>query len=504
MRIFRHSAFLLIGLVVSGITTASAQSAESVLTLPDAIRQALANNYTIKAQAFGTNASRADLAAEWGRFDPAFNGNYTFSEDGSPQSADPFSGNRPPSSVVESDTYNLGVGGTTPWGLSYRLTAFSQNQRGTFNAFADNYFTFAGIEATQPLLRDFGFDSNLFGVRLAKAAHGQSRWAYRQTVMNTVTNVIAAYLELDFAMKNLEIARRSRDLAHSLLEENEKRFQAGSLSEADVTSARTRVATREEAILFAERGVTLSKNNLKRLISSNKTTSLLDRDLMIVKPTPLPPHTPNPAVEFPTALEIRPDYQQAKLQVQRAKVNRRYRRNQYRPRVDLVGSYGYNGLDARVSESQRQVLDREIRSYSIGAVVSVPFTFKSERNRYRSAKLTEQQAEAQLAMVEQNIVVSIGNAANQIDTAVKRVEVSRESLELAELALDAELKKLRAGTGSTFFVLAQQEILAGAEISAYRAEVDLQLALAEYDRQLALTLEKHRITIEGDTQTSLN
>lgn len=501
MRTSRFTTLFLIGL---SATTASVfgQMESDALSLNEAIRQALAKNYTIKAQGFGTNASRADLAAEWGAFHPGFRGSYTHSEDGSPQSSDPFTGNRPPSSIVESDTFSLGVGGISPWGMSYQVSGYSQNQRGTFNAFADNYFTFAGLEITQPLLKGLGFDANLVSVRLARASHGLSRWQYRQTVMNITTSVIYAYLELDFAHKNLEIARRSRDLAGNLLEENEARFRAGSLSAADVTSARTRVATREEAILVAERAVKVSENFLKGLISDDNTTALLSRTLSIRKPPPLPDHQPNPALEFAAARERRPDYQQAKLNVQRADVNRRYRRNQMLPQVNLVGSLGYNGLDNHVSKSQLQVLDRDSRSYSLGAVVSIPLTFAAERGRYRSAKFSQQQAEMNLAAVEQNIVVALGNAASQIETAKKRVEVTKYSLGLAEQNLDAELKKLRAGTGSTFFVLAQQEILAGTEISAYRAETDLQRALADYNLQRGMTLDEHGITIEGDTDLS--
>ena len=498
MRYSRLTNTLLLGLAVTAHALV-AQTTPEAISLHEVIRQALGKNYSIKAQGFGTDATRADLGAEWGAFHPGFRGTYTHGEDGSPQSSDPFTGNRPPSSIAETDTFSLGVGGISPWGMSYQLSGFSQNQRGTFNAFADNYFSFAGLEITQPLLKGFGFDANLVSVRLARASHGVSQWQYQQTVMNVVTSVIFGYLELDFAHKNLEISRRSRDLAGNLLDENEKRFRAGSLSAADVTSARTRVATREEAILIAERSVKVAENFLKGLISDDNTTALLTRSLAISKPAPLPDHTPNPALEFAASLERRPDYQQAKLNLRQTEVNRRYRRNQMLPQVNLVGSLGYNGLDNQVSKSQLQVLDRDSRSYSLGAVVSIPLTFAAERGRYRSAKFIEQQAEMNLALVEQNIVVALGNAATQIETAKKRVEVTRYSLGLAEQNLDAELKKLRAGTGSTFFVLAQQEILAGTEISAYRAETDLQRALADYNLQRGMTLIEHGITIAGDT-----
>ncbi len=469
---------------------------DGVVTLDEAIQLALAKNYSIQVSALGEPIARANLLTEWGAFDPILSASYEYSEDGSPQSADPFGGARPPSSVVETDTYDVSLSGATPWGTSYRLRANTQNQRGTFNSFADNYYTFAGLQVTQPLLRDFGFSSNFYGVRLARTNRKISVWDYRATVTDVITQVIYSYYDLQLAIANLATASRSRDLAQGLLDENQKRFNAGSLSDADVTAARARVASREEAILVARQSVADQRNYLKQLISDDRSLALLDRDLQIAPPTPLPDVTPAPAADFQHALEFRPDFQQARLDVTRADLTRRYRRNQILPRVDLVGSYGYNGLDTTFGQSWDTVRDREIRSYSIGAVVSVPLTFAEQRGRYRSAKLTHQQTELSLARLEQDILIQVGNAAGQIETTRQRIESTTRFLELAQRNLNDELKKLRAGTGSTFFVLEQQERLSAAEIRQAAAYADHQKALAAYDRILGNTLKRHHVSIE--------
>ncbi len=494
-----------LALSVSPLVTAQVQAQEPVLelTLSDAIQQALAKNYTIKVDRFSTPIARADLLAAWGTFDPVLSATYSYSEDGNPQPTDP-TGNRPPGTVVESDYYDLSLRGLTPWGLSYRFGASTQNRRVSTVGFLDNYYTFAGVEITQPLLRGFGFGANLVGVRLAAASRGISEWEYRATVMDVVTDVINAYHDLFFYQKNLEIAQRSRDLASGLVVENERRYRAGGLSEADVTAARARVATREEAILLAQRAVRDQENFLKQLITDERSITMIDRPLRIAPPESLPPITPEPALDFRRALDQRPDYQRARLLVRRTDLNRRYRRNQLLPRVDLVGSYGYNGLDEHFSVSRRQVTDREIRSYSLGAVVSVPLTMATERGNYRSAKLTHEQAMTALEQLEQAIVVAVGNAAGQINTAAQRVEATRRSRELEQQNLDAEVKKLRSGTGNTFFVLQQQEILANTEIRAFRALADYQKALAAYDRQLGDTLQRHRIRIDDTLQPGPN
>ncbi len=379
--------------------------------------------------------------------------------------------------------------------MTYRLGGTTTNARGTFNAYADNFDSFAGVSGRQPLLRDFGFGPTLASIRIARANRGISDWQFRQTVMDTVTRVTYAYHDLNFSHAYLRSATRSRDLAADLLAENEKRFKVGSMSEYDVTSARSRVASRQENVLNAERQLRDTENALKQLISDDRTTGLLDERLTIEPPAPAPIVVVDPVADFRIALEKRPDYQQAKLVLQRSDVNSRLQFNQLLPRVDLVGSYGHNGYDADRAASRRQVQDQDYRSYSWGVVVSVPLTFTTERGRYRVAKLQQRQSETQLQQIEQAIVVLVGNAAGQIETAQKRIQANRQARELAQATLDAEVKRLRVGQSSTFFVAQQQEILSFAEVREAAAQSDYTKALAEYDRQLGVTLEKLHIEV---------
>jgi outer membrane protein len=128
--------------------------------------------------------------------------------------------------------------------------------------------------------------------------------------------------------------------------------------------------------------------------------------------------------------------------------------------------------------------------------VTVPLTFTAERGRYRAAKFALRQAETDLQQIEQNIVVAVGNAAANIETTYQRVKATRVARELGQQALEAEEKRLRAGTGNTFFVVQQQELLANLEVAELRAQSDYRKAVAEYDRQLGMTLSRLNVEIE--------
>lgn len=496
--LFLFLAPFVAALAQSADQTAPAQPSAPIrekLTLDDAIRRAVAKNYTLQSDALDVSIARARVLEQFGIFDPQITGKYTYSENENPLQTFNSSTGLRNFTTDKTDAYELALGGTMPWGLTYSLGATQTNARGTFNGYADAFDTFAGVSARQPLLRGFGFGATTAQIRIAMAGRDISEWQFRQSVIDTITRVIFAYYELSFAQSNLRTALRFREVAATLLEENQKRFKVGAMSEYDVTSARARVAMREENIFSAQRGVREAENALKALISDERSAKLLDWKIEIEPLTTLPVALVNPALDFQEALKKRPDYQQAKLNLKRSDISYKYQRNQLLPRVDLVGSYGYNGLDANRETAQRMVRNEDFRSFSYGVQVTIPLTFTTERGRYRQAKFAKRQAEIDLEQIEQNIVVAVGNAAANIETTRQRVAAARQARELAQKVLEDEQKRLRAGSSSTFFVSQEQEIVASTEVSELRAEADYRRAIAEYDRQIGVTLEKLNISI---------
>lgn len=483
---------------LSSLTNAEAALTDLVrerVTLDDAITRALAKNFAIKRSSFDVSIAQGAVTEQYGIFDPKFAGSYGYNEGLSPQLADPITGVRPPATERVTDDYNFGLGGVLPWGMTYSLSASNTNDRGTLNGFIDNYASFAGVSGRQPLLRDFGFGATTAQIRIAMTNRSISEWQYKRQVMITITDVTSAYYNLNFAYAILRSALRSRDLAAQLVTENEKRYKVGSMSEYDVTTARSSLVSREDGILQARQFVLSSENALKALISDDRSPKLLAWHLEI---DPLPTAVANPvdaASDFQIALKKRPDYQQAQLAVKRGDINYRFQKNQLLPRLDLVGSYGYSGYDLSNDVSRRMVRDEDYRAFSYGVQVTVPLTFTAERGRLRSAKYQFRQAQSDLERLEQQIVVAVGNSASDIETAFRRVESTTEARKLAQATLDAELKRLRTGFGSTRFVLQQQDILGQAENAEANAKADYQRALADYDLQLGLTLEKRNVTL---------
>lgn len=451
------------------------------LSLDEAVEQALRNNLSLQSERLGPDISRQVLREEQGVFDPVLEGRANRNSDGNPQLIDPFGGLDVPGSEVMTDAYEASVRGFLPWGASYRAGALTENQRGTFNSFEDRYFSFLGVSLTQPILRGLGTGSALAGVRLAEKSDEIAQMGYRQAVIDTITGTILAYNTLLFAGGTSRIADNTHQLALKLVEENEIRRERGVMSAVDVLEARSRAAQRETRLILARRAHANAENELKRILFGD-FAPIRDRRLDLAIPGQAE-ITENQVKDYmASAYDRRPDFQQARLFLERRKISLSFERSQFLPQLDLVASYGLNGLSSSFSDSWDQVTTGDADSYSVGAVVSIPLPNRSASARKQTAALRVERSLLELKDLESRIAVQLQNAAGQIETARDRVEVARMALDLATQNLAAEEKRLQNGASSTFLVLDRQERLAQAQLDELSALVSLNDSVAAFSR----------------------
>jgi len=202
-------------------------------------------------------------------------------------------------------------------------------------------------------------------------------------------------------------------------------------------------------------------------------------------------------------LSQRPDLRRLRLDLERRDINLRYLRNRIYPAIDLVGSYGHNGLDRRPVSSERQiggVFQDELRGnspyYSAGVVFSVPLSTRGPRNAFKASKAEKEQANLLAKRQEQEILVEIDNALKTAQSNLERIEATRTARQYAESALSAEQKKLEAGKSTSFIVLELQRDLTAARSQEIRALADYNKALAQLAFSEGESLERHHVTVK--------
>lgn len=467
------------------VSTEEAFKGENVewihLDLEQAVELALVNNLTLQSERINPQIAAQLLRGEQGAFDPVLEGRAGRSRLDEPNLVDPFAPGGVEYAQVESDDYEASLYGLLPWGASYRAGALTRNQRGSFNEYQDRYFSYLGVSLTQPILRGLGAASSLAGVRLARAQDDIARLGFRQAVIDGITGTILAYNSLLFAKGTADIAEDSHRRAMKLVDENEIRRRKGAMSEVDVLEARSRAARRETTLIRARRAYLDAQNELIRILYGSVDTKLGRRLALEV-----PPEAKLTAAQIETyrnsAYDLRPDFQQARLTLEQREISLAFERSQSLPQLDLVASYGLNGLDSSFGGSWDNVTNGNSDSYSVGAVVSIPLPNRTASARRQTASLRVQRSLLELKDLESQIAVQLYNASGRIESSQERVKVARVARDLAARNMQAEEKLLQNGASSTFLVLDQQERLSQARLDELSALVSLNNAVANYER----------------------
>jgi outer membrane protein len=465
---------------------------ELVLTMHRAVELALAKNYSIRVEAFQPAIAQARITGALGAFDPVLTARAQHSENNNPRLVESV-GDSVTSLRTVNEELEVNVRALTPLGaiLSVgtsveRLDASGPNQ----------YSAFTGLTATQPLLRDFGPNAALHPIRLARNDEQASRWEFRQTITDIITETAQAYNDLYFARENLRVAERSRDLAARLLQDNTQRVKLGVLTPLDISVARSQLAAREETIILARQSVREFENALKLRVTDDVERFLAIR-VTIAPPIPREPGKLDYNADLPHAFAHRPDYQQALLDLQRRQITLVFDRNQSQPRLDLSASFGSNGLARSLSNSLSQSYRGENTGGSVGVNLTLPFPNRAGRGRTEASRLDVARALLALKQTEQQIIVRLDNAAGEVRSNRARITAADEALRLSRESLEAEEKKLAGGTSTTFVVLQLQNELSAAESNALRAMTDYQKSLVEYEREAGRTLEVNRVLLDG-------
>ena len=497
-----HLKRILTAAIIAGAWAVQAQTttnpapatATREITLQEAIQMALENNLDVQIQRFGPAISQFNLNGSYAYYEPSLGFNFIHSFNSRPGRFNPDLGLRIGESESASDIFSIpSLGGVLPTGTRYSIDAATVGTE-VQGVPRKDYSGDWGINVTQPILRDAWIDQGRAQILINKRMLKSSEFAFVGQVMQTVSAVEQAYYNLVAARENVKVAEKALELAKRTLLENRKKVEVGALAQLDEREAESQVASSEADLLGAQRDLALRENVLKNLLTSDypKLHGIQFVPSENLVPVPMAFDVQE---SWRTGLAQRPDLQQARIDLDRRDINLRYQKNQLFPALDLIGSYGHNGLNSSYGRVFDDLTKDQNPSYSYGFRLSIPLGNARARNTYKATKAEKEQALLQIKKLEQDVMVQIDDAIKRVQTSFQRIEATRQARIFAVAALDAEQKKLENGKSTSFQVLQFQQ----RRTQAGYAEI---AALSDYNNarsQLALvegtTLERHHLNV---------
>jgi outer membrane protein TolC len=458
------------------------------LTIRDSIALALKNNLDIAVEGFNPRLRDQDLVNEKAVFDPSAFLEFTRTDNREPAGLRFLTGQR---LLVDFYDFNVGLRQKLPTGGTYELR-FDNEYDGETATTQSGFTSKLGLTLTQPLLKNFGFEATETNIRIASNNQSISREQLRLRVSDVVTQVQNAYVELAFAIENLEVQRRSLRLAQDLVALNKARVRAGVAAPVEVTQAEAQEAARVQDVILAEKALRDAEDTLK-VILNLPVSGGWGQELRPTYSLTFEPKRINLDESIQKALENRYEYKSAKLDIDNKELSVRLTRNQLLPDLSLTGSVFSTGVGTTYGGNLSEMGSGDFVSYTVGMILTVPLGNRGPQASYIKAKLSADQARTSFKNLELQIIQQVREGVRRVEADAKRVEANRAARVLAEEQLRVEQRRLEAGVTTTFNVLSFQRDLSEAQANEIRAIADYYRSLANLEKVRGTVLEANQI-----------
>lgn len=495
------------------------------LSLKSVMVLALKNNLQIAFESLGPGVSETEIDREKSVYDP--NLSLQLSKDRRVTQVGNFLSGAGEDSVwqqswgLEADVKKKFVTGTSAelkWNGTDSTTDF------LFQSLNPQYQSELNLSLTQPLLRDFGIEVGESMIEVANLNFKMSEEQFKKNVMDILYQIEQYYWNLYFQIRDLEAREKSLKLADDLLREFKIKIEAGTLAPIEIYQAEAEVAERKQDLIVARDLLRDTEDDLKSALNFYEKEQYWDLTI-------IPADAPQPVVikedlmeSIKEAFEYRPDYNQAKMDIEARNIMVKYTKNQVLPRVDIFGTIGTMGLAGRPNPETMDFMggggffqnlfgkrpdlwsrhwddvadsmaSGDFYNYLIGLKIEFPLGNRFAKSQYSKAKIESARAVTVLRDLENIVINEVREAVRQVGTDTERVEAAKASLRLAEEKLKAEEKKYEVGLSTTHDLLEFQEDLARATSREAMARADYMKSLADLARVKGILLKENNITI---------
>jgi outer membrane protein TolC len=345
---------------------------------------------------------------------------------------------------------------------------------------------------TQPLLAGFKIDNTRNQLRTLSIQRQIADIQLLTTIENTKASVRTAYWNLRQAIEQIEIQRRSLELAQRLFQDNRTKVEIGTLAPIETLTSETQVANAEQALLNAQIGWRTAELNLKRLLADGPEDPLYQAT---INPADRPELSVQ-SVDIPSAIQValdqRTDLIQARRNLDVSRLNLEVTENSIKPALDLSTGYTVSGQGVKQIGSERlpgsygdalsQVVGLDLPTWNVQFNLTYPLFMRAAKANHARAQLQIQQSEATLKAQELTVTAAVTNAGLAVENTYKQFQAAQKAREVGERNAEAEQTRFDVGMSTNYNVVQAQDNLTAQRLAELRAIISYLNAVAEFDR----------------------
>ena len=330
---------------------------------------------------------------------------------------------------------------------------------------ANNMFDL-GLNIKQPL---YNAGKVRTALKLAKESMGEKEAAQEVVRQQVTFKVFQAFKDLLLAEANLEVVRETQQQRLKHLEQARSRFNNGVATEIDVLRSEVNVANMEPELIRANNRVRLARAAINNLIVADLEAPTQIEGSLEYHPWPV-----GSLEEIQRrTLELRPELQAARRQLQQARLTVSLAQAENKLTVDMEGQWGYS-----VRQLQN-VFNNDFSRWNLTFNFKFPL-FDSGRKAglIVQASARFRAAEQRLAQLQNNIRLEVKQAYDDMQSSAKAIAAARLSVNQAEKVLAMMQANYQYGAATTLDVIDSQTALALARNSQIGATYEYEMAKA--------------------------
>ncbi len=466
----------------------SEATASQPLSLNDALESAMAGNIALSIEAMKPQLAKTSVEKEKARFDPAVSAEMSGSE-------------RLGKTIFQQGNLGDTVSNRTDAALSWRKTSPSGTTteigvglNRNRSARSDNLFAGRfGIAVEHPLLRGSGRRVNLVSLKKAQLDVDWSDHELQAFVINLTAQVEKNYWMYYLSLKELEINKESLALALQQREETSKRIEVGSMPESESAAAEAEVALRQEGVINAESHAVTAAVSLLRSINPESRNFWRTRPEITDIPMLKEPEMMSLEEHIELALQLRPELAQARLMLEKNRLEIVSSENGLLPRLDFFINLGKTGYSTSFAASNPRF--GESGSYDISAGFVYDLTRKRRAARAELTRATTSAAiqEESIRNLEQLIIEDVIKAYIEVLRTMQQLTATAATSQKQMEKLRVEEVKFNVGKTTSFQVAQAQRDLTAARLAEVKAAIDFTNAITQLLRADGSLLQRHGI-----------
>lgn len=317
-------------------------------------------------------------------------------------------------------------------------------------------------------------------LRTARLTKEQAVANFQTVVANTLLDVRIACYDILLAAQQITVQEASVHLLEQELEDNKRRFEAGSVPQFNVLRAEVEVANARPRLIRARNAWRIAKNNLANLLGLDLPKEVWDNPpLELSGKLEAAPYDIALPVALSQALERRPELAVLRKSVALREEAIKTARAARLPSVQLYAGYGSR------SSVFSDDLGRDISGWQAGGQLSWDiFDGHLTKGKVQEARALREKAGEEFDDTARKIELEVRTAYSNFNEAKEVLESQKKVQELAVEALRLASARSEAGTGTQLDVLNSQTALTEARVTEAQALRDYATSQARLERAI--------------------